>query len=159
VSNNTAHATWTGRAACHCNGHAHVLSVINAKTRVAQRLYARLRPLAYAACSRPRGSIGSPPGRGAWVYKMVRIPPDQVWTRVDTGPSPGSCLRPGYALFWNPGTPLWAARTPHRGSGSHSRGTVRTRGGRRSWTKLGGPDRVYRGPTLSHGGPDSLVTP
>jgi hypothetical protein len=59
---------WTGRTACYWNGQAHVLSVINAKTRVAQRLYARLRPLAYAARSRPRGSIGSPPERGAGVY-------------------------------------------------------------------------------------------
>jgi hypothetical protein len=63
-----AHATWTGHAACHWNGQTHVLSVMNAKTRVAQRLYARLRPLAYAARSRPRGSIGSLPGRGAGVY-------------------------------------------------------------------------------------------
>jgi hypothetical protein len=29
----------------------------------------------------------------------------------------------------------------------------------RSWTKLGGPDCKSRGPTLSHGGPDSLLVP
>jgi hypothetical protein len=68
ASNCTTHATWTGRAACHWNGQTHVLSVINAKTRVAQGLCVRLRPLAYAARSRPRGSIGSPPGRGEGVY-------------------------------------------------------------------------------------------
>jgi hypothetical protein len=68
ASNYTSHATWNGRAACHWNGQTHVLSVINAKTRVAQRLYVRLRPLAYAARSRPRGSIGSPPWQGAGVY-------------------------------------------------------------------------------------------
>jgi hypothetical protein len=63
-----AQATWTGRAASHWNGQTHVLSIMNVKTRVAQRLYARLRPLAYAAHSRPRGTIGSPPGWGAGVY-------------------------------------------------------------------------------------------
>jgi hypothetical protein len=63
-----AHTTWTGRAACHWNGQTHVLSVMDAKTCVAQRLYARLRPLACATRSRPCGSIGSPPGRGAGVY-------------------------------------------------------------------------------------------
>jgi hypothetical protein len=127
VSNSTAHTTWTGRAACDCNGQAQVLSIINAKTRVAQRLYARLRPLAYATCIRPHGSIGSLPRRGSGVSVIVRIPPDQVWTRVGTGRPPRSCLRPGYALSWNPRTPLWAARTPHRGvwipfqgSGSHT---------------------------------------
>jgi hypothetical protein len=68
VSNSTTHAMWTRRAACHWNGQAHVLSVINAKTRVAQRLYGRFRPLAYATRSKPRGSIGPPPRRGAGVY-------------------------------------------------------------------------------------------
>jgi hypothetical protein len=52
----------------------HVLSTINAKTRVAQSLYARLRPLAYAVRSRPCGSIGSLPGRGAEVYVIRRDP-------------------------------------------------------------------------------------
>jgi hypothetical protein len=41
---------------------------MNAKARVAQRLHARFRPLAYAARSMPRGSIGSPPKRGVGVY-------------------------------------------------------------------------------------------
>jgi hypothetical protein len=77
MSNSTAHATWTRRAACHWNGQTHVLSVINAKTRVAQRLYVRLRPLAYAARSRPRGSIGSPPRRGAGVY-VIRSGSHQI---------------------------------------------------------------------------------
>jgi hypothetical protein len=52
----------------------HVSFAINAKTRVAQRLYARLRPLAYATRSRPRGSIGSPLGQGAEVYVIRRDP-------------------------------------------------------------------------------------
>jgi hypothetical protein len=35
---------------------------------VSQRRHARFRPLAYAARSMPRGSIGSPPERGTGVY-------------------------------------------------------------------------------------------
>jgi hypothetical protein len=38
--------------------------------RVAQRPYVRLRPLAYVTGSRPRGSIGSPPERGAEAYAI-----------------------------------------------------------------------------------------
>jgi hypothetical protein len=59
---------WTGHAVYHWNGQTHVLSVMNAKMHVVQRIYARLDPLAYVVCSRPRGSIGSPPGQGAGVY-------------------------------------------------------------------------------------------
>jgi hypothetical protein len=68
VSKCTAHVSWTEHAACQWNGQAHVLSVMNAKARVAQRRHARFRPLAYATYSMPRGSIGSPPERGAGVY-------------------------------------------------------------------------------------------
>jgi hypothetical protein len=64
-------------AACQRNGHvslnaeaAHRLPVewtglIKCRGDIAQMPYARLRPLAYVTRSRPRGSIGSPPGRGA----------------------------------------------------------------------------------------------
>jgi hypothetical protein len=86
-----AHAAWTGRAACYWNGQAHVLSVINAKTRVAQRLYARLRPLAYVVRSRPRGSIGSPPGLGAEVY-VIRSRSHQIRSGHVSAPDP--CLGP-----------------------------------------------------------------
>jgi hypothetical protein len=37
---------------------------------VAQRPYVRLRPLAYVTGSRPRGSIGAPPERGAEAYTV-----------------------------------------------------------------------------------------
>jgi hypothetical protein len=51
---------WSGQVAWlirnKCRGHA------------AQRPYVRLRPLAYVTGSGPRGSIGSPPKRGAEVY-------------------------------------------------------------------------------------------
>jgi hypothetical protein len=49
-----------------------------------------------------------------------------------------------------PGPHIGGVRIPFQGSGSHTG---------RSWTKLGGPDRIYRGPVPSHGGPDSLVMP
>jgi hypothetical protein len=38
------------------------------RDRAAQRPYVRLCPLAYVTGSRPRGSIGSPPERGAGAY-------------------------------------------------------------------------------------------
>jgi hypothetical protein len=125
-----AHVTWTGCAAYHWNGQTHVLSAINAKTRVAQRLYVRLRPLAYAARSRPRGSIGSLPGRGAGVY-AIRSGSYQIRSGHVSAPDPRlgpdygpSVLCPG-ALGPHCGRP----RTHTGGSGSHSRGPVRTHGG------------------------------
>jgi hypothetical protein len=41
---------------------------MNARARVVQRRHTRFRLLAYAARIMPRGSIGSPPERGAGVY-------------------------------------------------------------------------------------------
>jgi hypothetical protein len=82
--------------------------------RATQRPYVRLRPLAYAMHSRPRGSIGTPPGRGAEVY-ADRSALGWAWTRVDTGPLPGSYSRPVYVPSWDLGTPLWVTRTPYRG--------------------------------------------
>jgi hypothetical protein len=74
-------------------------------------------------------ALGLRLGGSMSVCDKVWIPPDQVWTRVGSGPPPGSRLRPGYALSWNPGTPLWVARIQYGGSGSHSNGPVHTRGG------------------------------
>jgi hypothetical protein len=68
VSNCTTHVSWTKHTACQWNGQAHVLSIMNTRVRVAQRRHVRFCPLAYAARSMPRGSIGSPPERGAGVY-------------------------------------------------------------------------------------------
>ena len=68
VSNCAAHVSWTEHVVCQWNGQAHVLSVMNAKARVAQRRHVRFRPLAYAMRSMPRGSVGAPPERGAGVY-------------------------------------------------------------------------------------------
>jgi hypothetical protein len=46
VNNSTARVSWTVHATCQWNGQAHVLSVMNAEARVAQRRHARFRPLA-----------------------------------------------------------------------------------------------------------------
>jgi hypothetical protein len=144
-----AHTAWTGHAASHWNGQAHVLSVMNAKTRVAQRLHARFRPLAYAARSRPRGSIGSPPGREAGVY-VIRSGSHQIRSGHVSAPDPAwvlikarvcSVLEPWDPTVGGP-DPIQGVRVPFQGSGSHTW---------RSWTKLGGPDRIYRGPAPSHG--------
>jgi hypothetical protein len=59
VSNCTTQVSWTEHAACQWNGQAHILSVMNAEARVAQRCHVRFHPLAYAAHSMPRGSIES----------------------------------------------------------------------------------------------------
>jgi hypothetical protein len=58
--------------ACQWNEQAARLILIKCRGRVAQRPYVRLRPLAYVTCSRSRGSIGSPPSRGAVAY-MIRF--------------------------------------------------------------------------------------
>jgi hypothetical protein len=54
--------------ACQWNGQAARLIRIKCRGHAAQRPYVRLRPLAYVTGSRPRGSIGSPPERGAGAY-------------------------------------------------------------------------------------------
>jgi hypothetical protein len=42
--------------------------------------------------------------------------------------------------------PIQGGPDPFQGSGPHTW---------RSWTKLGGPDHIYRGPAPSHGGPNT----
>jgi hypothetical protein len=86
-----AHVSWTEHATCQWNGQAHVLSVMNAKARVAQKRHARFRPLAYAARSMPHGSIGSPPQRGAGVY-ADRSGSHKTRSRHVSAPDP--CLGP-----------------------------------------------------------------
>jgi hypothetical protein len=131
VSNSTAHVSWTEHAACQWNGQAHVLSVMNAKARVAQRHHARFRPLAYAACSMPCGSIGSPLEWGARVY-ADRSESHQTRSGHMSAPDPRLGPDDGPGVFC-PGTlgPYRGRPGPHTGggSGSHSRGLVHTRGG------------------------------
>jgi hypothetical protein len=109
VSNSTAHAMWTGCAACHWNGQAHILSVINAKTRVAQRLYARFRPLAYTARSKPHGSIGPPLGRGAGVY-AIRSGSHQTRSGHVSAQDPAwALIKAQVCSVLEPATPPWVA--------------------------------------------------
>jgi hypothetical protein len=124
VNNSTTHVSWTIHATCQWNGQAHVLSIMNAKAHVDQRRHARFRPLAYAARSMPRDSIGSLLERGAGVYA------DKSGShQTRSGHVSAPDLRPGCVLSSNLGTHFgWPG--PHTGgSGSHSRGLVRTRGG------------------------------
>jgi hypothetical protein len=119
---------------------------------VAQRSYVRLRPLAYVTCGRPRGSIGSPPRRGAVALC------GQVHTRMGLDicrHRTPAWARPRYSLPLSLGTRLWVVWIPGSGvqdstrrSGLHSRGPG-------SCSR--GPVIMYRGPTLSHGGPDPTV--
>jgi hypothetical protein len=69
-----------------CRGHA------------TQRPYVRLRPLAYVTVSRPRGSIGSPPERGAEAHT--------VWSGHVSAPDPRLALIKAWVFFvpefWDP---------------------------------------------------------
>jgi hypothetical protein len=66
--------------ACQWNGQAARLIRNKCRGRVAQRPYVRLRPLAYVTGSGPRGSIGTPPERGAEAY--------MTWSGDETAPDP-----------------------------------------------------------------------
>jgi hypothetical protein len=57
----------------------------------AQRPYVRLRPLAYVTGSRPRGSIGTPPERGAETYT--------VWSGHVSAPDPRLALIKACVFF------------------------------------------------------------
>jgi hypothetical protein len=56
--------------ACQRSGQAARLLRNKCRGRTTQRPYVRLRPLAYVTGSGPRGSIGSPPERGAEAYTV-----------------------------------------------------------------------------------------
>jgi hypothetical protein len=86
--------------ACQRDGQAARLIRNKCRGRVTRGPYVRLRPPAYVTHSRPRGSIGSPPGRGA-VAQVDRSAADWVWTRVVTGPPSGSCPRPVHVPSWD----------------------------------------------------------
>jgi hypothetical protein len=55
---------------CQWNGHAACFIRNKCRGRAAQSPYVRLRPLAYVTGNRPRGSIGSPPERGAEAHMV-----------------------------------------------------------------------------------------
>jgi hypothetical protein len=135
---------------CQWNGQAACLICNKCRGRAAERPYVRLSPLAYVTGSGPRGSIGSPPERGAEAY--------MVWSGHVSAPNPRLVLIKVQVLFVpesrdlvvSDPDPTQRGPGPIPGSGLCPWG---------SWTLPGGPVRIYRGPTLSHGGPDPLLMP
>jgi hypothetical protein len=127
---------------CQWNGQAARLIRNKCRGRATQRLYVRLRPLAYVTGSKPRGSIGSPPKRGAEAYT--------VWFGHVSAPDPRLALIKAWVFFVpesrdpavSGSDPTQGVRNPSQGSGSRPW---------RSWTLPGGPVCIYRGPTPSHG--------
>jgi hypothetical protein len=77
--------------ACQWNGQAARLIRIKCRGRAAQRPYVRLRSLAYVTGSRPHGSIGSPPERGAEAHA--------VWSGHVSAPDPRLALIKAWVFF------------------------------------------------------------
>jgi hypothetical protein len=133
---------------CQWNGQTACLIRNKCRGRAAQRPYVRLRPLAYVTSSVPRGSIGAPPERGTEAYA--------VWSEHVSAPDPCLALIKAWVFFVPESRdptvsgldPTRRDPNPIQGSGLHPW---------RSWTLPGGPVCIYRGPILSHGGPDPLL--
>jgi hypothetical protein len=131
-----------GHIACQQGGQVARPLCNKCRDCAAQRPYVRLLPLAYVTGNNPRGSIGSPPERGAQAH---RIKPGHVSV-------PDPCLGQGIPC---PGTLLWVARTLLGGIRTPSKGPNML-----TWesrTVFGGPGCAYRGPTLPRGGPVHLI--
>jgi hypothetical protein len=77
--------------ACQWNGQAARLTHNKCRVRAAQRPYVRLHPVAYVTGSRPRGSIESPPERGAESYA--------VWPGHVSAPDPRLTLIKAWVFF------------------------------------------------------------
>jgi hypothetical protein len=109
-----------------CRGHA------------AQKPYVRLCLLAYVTGNWPRGSIGSPPERGAKAYA--------VWSGHVLVPDPRLTLIKAWVSFAPESWDL-AVNGPNPAQGGGVRGlvpVVRVRPWR-FWTLPGGPVRIHRG--------------
>jgi hypothetical protein len=76
---------------CQWNGQAVRLIRNKCRDRAHQRPYVRLRPLACVTGSRPRGSIGAPPERGAEAYV--------VWSGHVSAPDPRLALIKVWVFF------------------------------------------------------------
>jgi hypothetical protein len=77
--------------ACQRSGQAARLIRNNCRGHATQRPYVRLRLLAYVTGSGPRGSIGSPPERGAEAYT--------VWSGHVSAPDPRLALIKVWVFF------------------------------------------------------------
>jgi hypothetical protein len=118
-----------GHIACQQGGQAARPFLNKCRDRVAQRPCVRLHPLAYVTGNKPRGSIGSPPERGAQVHK---IKPGHV-------PVPDPCLGQDTPCS---GTSLWVVWTLLGGIRTPIRGTRHA-----TWesrTVFGSPSCAYR---------------
>jgi hypothetical protein len=116
--------------ACQWSGQAARLIRNKCRGRAAQRPYVRIRLLAYVMDSGPRGSIGSPPERGAEAYT--------AWPGHMSAPDlpPGLQQGPGILCPRIPG-PCCEWPRPHtEGSGTHPRGPVRACGGPRPYPEV-----------------------
>jgi hypothetical protein len=136
--------------ACQWDGQAARLICNKCRGRAAQRPYVRPRPLAYVTGSGPRGSIGTPPERGAEAYT--------AWFGHVLAPDPRLVLNKVRVLFvLESRDPVGSGPDPtQRGPGPIPGSSLCPW---RSRTLPRGPVRKYRGPTLSHGGPDPLLMP
>jgi hypothetical protein len=76
---------------CQWNGQATRLIRNKCRDRTAQRPYIMLRSLAYVTGSRPCGSIGAPPERGAEAYT--------VWSGHVSAPDPRLALIKAWVFF------------------------------------------------------------
>ena len=117
--------------------------------RVAQRPYVRLHPLAHVTGSRTRGSVGSPPERGAEAYA--------AWSRHVSAPDPRLTLINAWVSF-PPESRDLAASGPDPTQG-RSGGLVLGVQARLwlFWTLPGGPVHTHRGPALFHGALDPML--
>jgi hypothetical protein len=112
--------------------------------RAAQKPYVRLCLLAYVRGSRPRGSIRSPPERGAEAYA--------VWFGHVSASDPLLTLIKAWVFFVPVSRDLAVSGPDPVPGGLGPIPGVWARPWR-FWTLPGGPIRTYRGPTLSYGGP------
>jgi hypothetical protein len=134
--------------ACQWNGQATRLIHNKCRGRVAQKPYVRLHPLAHVTGSWPRDSIGSSHERGVEAYA--------VWFVHVSAPDPRLALIKAWVFFVPESRDLAVSGPDPAQGGPGPVPGVRARPWR-FWTLPGGPVRTYRGPTLSHGGPDPLL--
>jgi hypothetical protein len=104
--------------------------------------------LAYVTGSWARDSIGSPPERGAEAYA--------IQSRHVSALDPRLALVKAWVVFVLEPRDLAVSGPKPTQGGSGPVPEVRARPWR-FWTLPGGPVRTYRGPALSHGGPDPLL--
>jgi hypothetical protein len=116
--------------ACQQSGQAARPLRNKCRDRAAQRPYVRLHPLAYVTGNKLRGSIRSPPERGAQAH---RIKPGHMSV-------PDPCLGQGIPC---PRTSLWVAWTPLRGVRTSPKGSDML--ACEPWTMLEDPSHEYRG--------------